>query len=58
MMYIHRAIEKLLKEALGQFPAVLITGPRQAGKSIVLSLQEKKTPLVEGVFAEHWSLAR
>ena len=36
MMYIHRAIEKLLKEALSQFPAVLITGPRQAGKSTLL----------------------
>lgn len=35
-MYIHRSIEHLLKEALKQFPAVLITGPRQAGKSTLL----------------------
>ncbi len=35
-MYIHRAIEPLLLEALTQFPAVLITGPRQAGKSTLL----------------------
>ncbi len=35
-MYIHRAIEPLLKEALSQFPIVLITGPRQAGKSTLL----------------------
>lgn len=35
-MYIHRAIEPLLKEALLQFPAVLLTGPRQAGKSTLL----------------------
>jgi len=35
-MYIKRKIENLLKEALGQFPVVLITGPRQAGKSTLL----------------------
>jgi hypothetical protein len=34
--YIHRAIEKPLKEALAQFPVCLITGPRQAGKSTLL----------------------
>ena len=36
MHYIHRMIETPLKEALTQFPAVLITGPRQAGKSTLL----------------------
>lgn len=36
MHYIHRTIEASLKEALTQFPAVLITGPRQAGKSTLL----------------------
>lgn len=35
-MYIHRLLEKLLQEALHQFPAILITGPRQAGKSTLL----------------------
>lgn len=35
-MYIHRSIEQFLKKALKQFPACLITGPRQAGKSTLL----------------------
>src|SRR3990172_5182774 len=36
MNYIHRAIEPELKKALGTFPAVLITGSRQAGKTTLL----------------------
>lgn len=36
MSYLHRRLEKPLKEALSQFPVVLITGPRQAGKSTLL----------------------
>lgn len=35
-MYLHRKLEKLLKQAITQFPAVLVTGPRQAGKSTFL----------------------
>lgn len=35
-MYIHRKIEKLLLEALAQFPVCLLTGARQAGKSTLL----------------------
>jgi len=35
-MYIHRTLEKALKEALEQFPVVLVTGPRQSGKSTFL----------------------
>jgi len=35
-MYIKRDVEPFLKRALKQFPACLITGPRQAGKSTLL----------------------
>lgn len=36
VQYIPRHIEKLLLQALKQFPACMITGPRQAGKSTLL----------------------
>jgi predicted AAA+ superfamily ATPase len=36
MRYIHRDIETTLKEAIKQFPAVAVTGPRQSGKSTLL----------------------
>ncbi len=35
-MYLHRHLEKPIREALKQFPAVLITGCRQSGKSTLL----------------------
>lgn len=35
-MYFHRKLELPLQEALKQFPVVLVTGPRQAGKSTLL----------------------
>ena len=34
--YIHRKIEKILKKRTQEFPAILITGPRQTGKSTLL----------------------
>ena len=34
--YIHRSIEPALREMVGQFPVVAVTGPRQSGKSTLL----------------------
>ena len=36
MRYIHRYIESKIKEYVKQFPVVVLTGPRQAGKSTLL----------------------
>jgi predicted AAA+ superfamily ATPase len=34
--YIHRSLEPVLKKAAAEFPAVVLTGPRQSGKTTVL----------------------
>ena len=35
-MYIKRQIENTLEKAFAAFPAILVTGPRQVGKSTLL----------------------
>lgn len=34
--YIKRSIEAVLTKVISQFPAVILTGPRQAGKTTLL----------------------
>ena len=35
-LYINRSLEPLLKKAASEFPAVILTGPRQSGKTFLL----------------------
>ena len=36
MRYIPRALERQVAQAVHQFPAVVLTGPRRAGKTVLL----------------------
>lgn len=37
MMYIKRHMEEIVKECIAQFPVLLVTGPRQVGKTTMLT---------------------
>ncbi len=43
MKYIKRKIEPFLKKAASQFPALIVTGPRQSGKTTLLKHMFQKT---------------
>ncbi len=34
--YINRSLEPVLRQAVSEFPAVVLTGPRQSGKTTIL----------------------
>lgn len=41
--YVNRDIEKILKDALRQFPSIIVAGPRQSGKTTVVEHLFSKT---------------
>lgn len=41
-MYVNRILVTALKSALRHFPAILVTGPRQAGKTTFLQKEAGK----------------
>ena len=46
-MYIRRTVEKAIKQASSFFPVVLVTGPRQVGKTTVFENCESGEPIVK-----------
>ena len=51
-MYIKRHVEEVIRECLEQFPIVLVTGPRQVGKTTLLKnvCSEYKYVTLEDIF--------
>ena len=43
LMYLKRAIEDKLKETMKHYPVILVTGPRQVGKTTLLKEISKGT---------------
>ena len=43
MKYIHRSLEKIVLEVSKEYPVVLVTGPRQVGKTTMLQKLMEKT---------------
>jgi predicted AAA+ superfamily ATPase len=43
-MYVQRDIERAVEKALGNFPVVAVTGPRQCGKSTLVRELIKNRP--------------
>jgi len=50
-MYIPRILKKAFHESIKLFPAVLITGPRQSGKTTFLRNETKNVPYI--TFYDH-----
>lgn len=44
-MYIQRTLEYYLKQVDSQFPVLLVTGPRQVGKTTILPSEPKSSHL-------------
>ncbi len=45
-MYLQRELQKTFRSTKKQFPAVLITGPRQSGKSTFLQHELPEAPYI------------
>ena len=44
MKYIHRNLESVISEVTKEYPVILVTGPRQVGKTTMLQKMMEGTP--------------